>query len=252
MMSTRKCHSTQPAQRFSKMRSCRRYGYVLLETVIATGLLIVGLAVIGAQVQDSVTSVRRMDTKTRAMMLADIQLAELSLGLIELDSVDEVQEEEFGPRYPDFGWRLTIQDTGIAEIFHLTLEVLYQPREEFEDEFNFDTAEVAHTVYTLRLAPRPLDLGLAFGIPDEEFEELSQKLTEAGVAGLDAAAFDPAILAKLPFEDLIEVLPLLLDAFGIDVEQFASQLSPEIMESIRSSGLLDDEGTGEGADGGGP
>jgi len=39
-------------------RRRNRRGYVLLETVVATGLLIVGLAVIGAQVQDSQTFAR--------------------------------------------------------------------------------------------------------------------------------------------------------------------------------------------------
>ena len=72
----------------------RRQGWVLLETVLATGLLIVGLAVIGAQIQDSRSSVYRMKLDLQAMALAEMKLAELDLGLVELDSFDEVQEEE--------------------------------------------------------------------------------------------------------------------------------------------------------------
>ena len=112
----------------------RRQGWVLLETVLATGLLIVGLAVIGAQIQDSRSSVYRMKLDLQAMALAEMKLAELDLGLVELDSFDEVQEEEFGPRYPEFAWRLTTEETGLEGMFLMTLDVLFQPRAPEEDD----------------------------------------------------------------------------------------------------------------------
>src|SRR3972149_5419612 len=62
-----------------------RSGYVLLETVIATGLLIVGLAVIGAQIQDSDTAIRQMRLRLRAMTLARPPLAGLGLGVVEVE-----------------------------------------------------------------------------------------------------------------------------------------------------------------------
>ncbi len=80
-----------------------RRGYVLLETVVATGLLIVGLAVIGVQIQDAGSSIHKMERQTRAMLLAERHFAYMDLGLVELDSVDEIQEGDFGPREPDWG-----------------------------------------------------------------------------------------------------------------------------------------------------
>lgn len=223
-------------------------GYVLLETVIATGMLIIGLAVVGAQVQGAVTSVREMDLKTRAIMLADVQLAQMSMGLVEFATLDDTIEEEFGSRYPDWGWRMIIDETALDDLYQLTIEILYWPRESVDDDFDFDYAEVVHTVHTLRLAPRPLDLGQAFGMGEDEFTELADKLSQTGVEGLDAEAFDPTILAKLPFEDLIDVLPTLLDAFGIPLDQVTGQLPPEIRQMIEGSGLLD----GAGGDGQNP
>ena len=146
-----------------------RRGYVLLETVIATGLLIVGLAVLGAQIQDSESAIRQMRLRLRAMTLAEQQLAELDLGLVELDSVDEVQEGDFWPRYPDYGWRLITEPTAIEGLFRFSVEILYLLREGpyKEDDFDHEAAEVLFTTYALRPTPQALDLGGLFGADDD-------------------------------------------------------------------------------------
>ncbi len=232
-------------------RRLRRAGYVLLETVIATGVLILGLTVIGAQVQDAHRSIKRMELRTRAMMLAEVQLAEMGLGLIELDSVDEEQEEEFGRRWPDWGWRMILDETDVDTLYLLTLEVLFWPREDFEEKFDFDEAEVVHTLYTFRTAPQKLDLCEAFGIPEDEMEKLAERLAETGIEGLDPTAFDPTVLTKLEFEELIEILPTLLEAFRIDLGSLLVNLPPDVRDAIEGAGamdLLEDEldGGGEG------
>jgi len=226
----------------------KAHGYVLLETVIATGLLIVGMAVIGAQVQSADTSAFQMQLRLRAVMLAEVQLAEMDLGLIELDSVDEVQEEDFGPRYPDWAWRMTIEKTAIEELFLLRLDVLHHRRDGAfkEDDFDFDNARIIHTVYAQRATPRPLDLHTEFGLSEDQATELSEQLSAIG-EGFDLASFDPAILAKLPFDELVEVLPPLLEAFHIPVDTLASSLPPDVRRMLEESGLLGGE-DGEGGD----
>ena len=57
-------------QRFRSTAS-RRRGYVLLENTVATGLLIVGLAVIGSQVQSADLSVKKMERKLQAILLSE-------------------------------------------------------------------------------------------------------------------------------------------------------------------------------------
>jgi hypothetical protein len=227
---------------------------VLLETVIATGLLILGLAVIGAQVQDADTSIRKMQLRIRALMFAEATLAELDLGLVELDSIDEEQEEEYGPRYPDFGWRLTTEETAIEDMFLLKLEVLYLPREpeEYENyqegDFDFDEAQALLTTYALRATPRPLNLGEEFGLKEEEFLEISEKLSELGIQGLDAESFDPKFLAGADMEELLTALPLLADVFGIDLTNLVGVLPPELATVLEEGGLLGEEGEEEAGD----
>ena len=78
----------------------RRRGYMLLETVVAAGMLVVGLAVIGSQFHDSQMAIRKMERRVRAFTLAEQQLAFLDLGLIELESIDSTGAEG-APGDPD-------------------------------------------------------------------------------------------------------------------------------------------------------
>jgi len=224
-----------------------RGGWVLLETVIATGMLVVGLAVIGAQVQQADKTLKEMRLRLQAMMLAELQLAQLDLGLVELDSVDPIQEGDFGPRYPDFGWRLTIEETAREAVFLLKLEVLHLRRDgDYEpDSFEHDWSQSLHTVYAMRMAPQPLDLGVDLGLDDEELVELGEKLDLLGIDGLSVDALDPTILATLNFEDFLEVLPLIADAFGLDVSELLASLPPDLLEVIKDTGLLDEPASGE-------
>jgi hypothetical protein len=243
------------------MNTSRR-GYVLLETVIATGLLIVGLAVIGAEIQDSDTAIRQMRLRLRAMTLAEQHLAELDLGLIKLDSIDEVQDGDFGPRNPDFGWRLTTEPTAIEGLFRLTLDVMHHIREIAykKDDFEVEKAEKIFTAYAFRAAPQSLDLGADFGLKDDQLEQVSQKLSDAGVPGLTAQSFDPAILAKLDFDQMVQVLPVILNALGVGLGDLEAMIPPEVLAELKKSGLLDQlgdsgkqEGTGaQGAGGKAP
>jgi hypothetical protein len=218
-----------------------------METVIATGLLVVALAVIGAQVQDSRHAVRTMERRLRAMMLAEQQLAQLDLGLVELDSVDEIEEGDFGDRYPDFGWQLRTDETLIEGMYLLRLDIFHHLREgEYqEDDFDYDDAELIYTVYAMRATPRPVHFGQDFGLNEEELVDLSDKFSALGIEGLDVEAFDPAILARPNFEELIEALPVIMEALGMDLSDLAAALPPDLLRQIQESGLLDDEAAGE-------
>ena len=227
----------------SRRHASRLWGYILLETVVATGLLVAGLAVIGAKVQDAERSVWAMRRDTRALRLAERHFAELDLGLIELDSVDDEQEGDFGPRDPDFAWLLTIEDTAIKEMFLLRLDVLFHRRDDEyrEDEFDFDEAETIQTVYAMRVAPKPINFAVDFGLTEVELAVLNEKLVELGIPELDPEAFDLAVFGKLDFDELLESMPVLLEAFGMDITQLMGALPPGLLDQIRDSGLLDED-----------
>ena len=215
--------------------------------MIATGLLIVGLAVIGGQVQDAQTSVRKMERKLRAMMLAEQQLGELEMGLIEIDSVDEVEEEDFGPRYPDYAWRLTTEETSLEQMFLLKLDILFKLREEEyqEDDFDFDNGETLFTIYRMQAVPEPVNFAEDFGMTEDELLELSEKFSEIGIEGLDPEAFDLSFFQGVDFEELIESLPLIMDALGMDLSDFTSRLPPDLLRQLEESGLLGEEADSE-------
>lgn len=217
-----------------------RRGYVLLETVVATGLLIVGLGVIGAQLQDSNAAVRKMRIKTQAVLLADSQLAMLDLGLVELDSVDEVQEGDFGPRYPDWGWRLITEPTSINGMFRISVEVLYLIREDDyrEDTFDHDRAESMYRAIAFRQPPRPLDLVADFGLSDEEMGDFLDKVGGAGIPGFENGVFDPTFLANADIEELLKLLPALQE-LGISVGDLKSMIPPDLLRQLQESGFLE-------------
>jgi hypothetical protein len=220
-----------------------RGGYVLLETVIATGLLVVGIAVIGAQVQTSDYAIRRMERRVRAMYLAEQHLAEFDLGLIELDSLDEQQYGDFGPRFPDWGWWLTIQDTALEKTYLLTVDVYYHLREEpyREDDFDFVGADHVYTAYAMRTTPEPVNFAVDFGMHEEELIDLREKLGGLSIPGLDPEQFDPTILAKLDFEELVQTLPPFLEAMGMDPKQLLGVLPPDLIQQLEEAGILGGE-----------
>lgn len=237
-------------------RSTLRGGYVLLETVIATGLLIVGLAVIGAQIQSADTTIRVMNKTVRAMMLAEQQMAELDMGLIELDSLDEVEEGDFGPRHPDWAWLMTIEPTAVEQMYRLTLDVYFLLREDDyqEEDFEYDDAERVFTAYAFRAEPRPIDLSEDLGVNEEELEELVDDLTACGVPEINPPDFPVHLLPTLPLEDLLCVLTALGDHFGVDPSQFESLLPPGMLDQLIDMGVLsgddseEDDGGGENQD----
>jgi type II secretory pathway pseudopilin PulG len=223
-------------------------GYVLLETVVATGLLIVGLAVIGAQVQSADTSVRNMDRELRAMMLAEQQLAELDLGLIELESLDEVEEGDFGSRQPDWGWLMTTEPTVVESMFRVRIDIYYlQTDDDYqEDSFDYDEAERMFTAYAFRGAPRAIDFASDYGLSEEEFEELATKFADLGIP-IDPGNFKPGTdFLDRSFEELVTILPLLMDAMGLDVDQLAAALPKDVLDQLREAGVFGDEDDGSG------
>lgn len=221
-----------------------RRGYVLLETVIATGMLILGLAIIGGQIQDAQSSVRKMERRIRAIALAETQLGYLDLGLIEFESLNEIEEDDFGPRYPDWGWRLITEETGIEGMYALQLEILYLPREEeyAPDSYDHDNAEMIYTVRAMRPTVRPLNVALDFGLNEEETEEFEKKLADSGLP-FSIDNFPPNLFGQLSPEQLPIAAAFLLELMGDDVGAFLSQLPPDIralIEQLDIEGLLDE------------
>ncbi len=236
------------------LNASHRRGYVLLETVIATGLLIVGLAVIGAQIQDSDAALKKMERKVRAVMLAELKLAELDMGVIKLTSVDDVVEGDFGPRYPDYGWQLISKASGIEGVYALTLDIMhiYHVGDWKPDDFDYASAEVVFATHTLHEKPMPFDLERDFGLPEDQLEDVSKQLSELSIPGLDISSLNLRTLAGLKFEDFVRALPVLSEVFGFNIDQLTGILPPQLRSLLEESGMGGDgnsngNGNGDGS-----
>lgn len=221
--------------------SRRRRAYLLLETVLATGLLIVALAVIGGQMQKSHLAVKNMPRQFRANALAEQFLGEMDLGLVELDSLDDIEEGDFGPRFPDWGWRMVIERTAIDDLFLLEIDILYLRRDRTyrQDSFDYDEAKTMQTVYAARALPERVDFALDFGLDEDEVDELAERMAEAGLSEFDPSSFNMRdFFGNTPSEDLMQQLPLLMDKFGFELADVAGFVPPELLEELKKMGLF--------------
>jgi hypothetical protein len=83
----------------------RQPGFMLLEVLVAIGLLVLGMAVIGGQVQTAADLTRETDHLARLVFLAESRLAEIDSGLVvpneEIGDETGVEvEEDFGRLFP--------------------------------------------------------------------------------------------------------------------------------------------------------
>jgi uncharacterized membrane protein YgcG len=242
----------------------RQVGFILLEVVVAVGLLVLGMAVIGAQIQTSAVRARETDRQARVTFLAESKFAEIDTGLVIPDE-DEI-EEDFGRLFPAYAWRLRFEPTGEQAadsvnnfdnlgLAFIQLEILHDPRRDPDETFDFDGATVVGEYYTLRAAPRPLDLTLDFGMEDDVAEKLNEDL--AGLAGdLDVHNFNPALFKDLDKEEILKVLPVLMQAFGMRESDILNLVPADLrpqLEAIFDMQNTDEdlEESGDGDTGGG-
>ncbi len=218
-----------------------RRGYLLLETVVATGLLIVALAVIGGQVQKSDHAIKEMALQVRANTLAEQFLGEMDLGLVELDSLNNIERGDFGPRFPDWGWRMVTERTAIKNLFLLRIEILYLPRQDTyrQNTFEYDAAKTIETVYASRAKPERVDFALDFGLDEDAVNELSNRMADAGLPDFDPTSFNIRdYFGNTPSEDLMQQLPLLMDSLGFELKDVAAFVPPDLLEELKGMGLF--------------
>lgn len=243
------------AKQLSRPAGCTWPGFVLMEVLVALAILILGLTVIGSQVRTSWRASRLMERKYKAVLLAESMLATLDTGLpvpLELDNEVEGDWQEWdelfvdpgeesrhlplGDLFPEYAWRLTVEPSGVEELTFVALEILFDPsRRNTEEEYDFDEAEVLQTLYLLRATPSRLDLTRDFGMDVEQAEELAEELAGVGEFGLDPYDLDPGLFRDLEFEELIEVLPPLLQALGLDLDSILPMLPEELRAAMQAA-----------------
>lgn len=225
---------------------------MLLEMVIAVGLLVLGMALIGAQISTSTDTARETELMSRVVFLAESKIAELDTGLI---IPEEEIEEDFGRLFPEFGWRMRIVPAAESELNLITLEILYDFARDPNEEFDFTDAVVMQTYHTLRATPTPLDMTRDFGLEEEQADNINDQLGDLTGGAVDVRDFDPSIFQNLTPKELEQLAGMLINQMGADASALMQLLPPQARGMLQPfleelQGSLDD-GSGESGDDGG-
>jgi len=230
---------------------------MLLEMVIAVGLLVLGMALIGAQISTSMERARRTDELARVVFLAESKIAQLDTGLV---IPEEEVEQDFGRLFPQYAWRMRIVPAAESDLNLVSLEILHDASRDIEETFDFEDAEVVETYYTLRATPRPLDLTQDFGLEEAQAEDLNNQLADLTGGAVDVREFSPSVFQNLSMEDMLALMPALMNAFGVDqsaimqmipaeVRPQVEELLSQLAESGADTGDTGDTGADQAGDG---
>jgi len=244
--------------------------FMLLEIVVSVALLVLGMAVIGAQLQSAADTTYATDHLARLVFLAETRMAELDSGLvipneqIGKDTTDVEIEQDFGRLYPQYAARVTLSPTATADLLAVRLDMFYDPTRMIREhgaslpDFEYDDDKIEQTYYTLRAVPKPLNLKTDFGLDDDIAQRINDQVANSatGLDGVDVENFSPALFKDLTPEQLVELLSILQQAFGAD-QSALLQLVPESMRGQLQAlmrgldtGGTGDEGTGDQTGGG--
>ncbi len=258
-------------RRSPEFNAAKLPAFLLLEVVVAVGLLVMGMAVIGAQLQSATDQTYQTNHMARVVFLAESKLAEMDTGLLELELE---QEDEFGGLFPFYGWRLLAlplpEDPNPTAPRHpldtpmvaVTLQILYDPDRDLEvdEDFDFEEAVVIKTYHTLRTLPRALDLTTDFGLDEERAAEINDQLSVVGGGSVNVNELNPAMFRDMSMEELLEVLPVLMPALGVGEDSILNMVPAEIrplLEAIfaeqrnEADGNSGDGDSGDGTSGDG-
>lgn len=185
-------------------RSTLRRGGLLLEVLLSLIICAVVLGTLGSEMISGLQLVQAGDQRTRAGELADRMLAllELDQNLVQRVFVDQEQQGDFGEQYPEYFWRLELEPTEVLGLGQLKLDILYNP-----EGGGADNARVVQSYAMLKAEPGRINLEEDFGIDLTQLGPVGDLLP---TLGLDPTNFNPQVLASLPPEQLMALLPQLL------------------------------------------
>ncbi|MFH1418856.1 MAG: hypothetical protein ABII12_11305 [Planctomycetota bacterium] len=228
----------------------RRCGAALLEVVVALSILLVAMSVVGLVFRNGQHYAELTDQMTRAMMLTERLLAEIDTGILELEEREQVGWfGDEGP--PNMAWRVAFTPhEDMDDLLDIDIEIhLGDPEGEDEEH------QLILFTRVQRPKPRGIDFEKDFGLDQDQIDQLTD-LIPGGAAVLDPTDFDPRLLASLDLDELVDLLPTLIQAFGTSLG--GGQLDG-ILQAVQSGdlGAIQDlgqqaiQGAGDGAGQGG-
>lgn len=213
----------------------------MLEVVVALGLLIAGLALVGLQVNQGVQAGRECDSRVRAMMLVDTKYAELVAGVLKPERDDDILVGDFGVIYPGFGWMMEFEETETENLLAVTLTIGFDEERRAQQvanpdlEQDLDEKDIAKDGSVLavayRLWPKPADINMArdYGV---DLNELTQGGTDGGSTdgeGEGGSGTGNPILDKI-MTLLVEHPEIVKSDGSIDIRALSALPADEFME----------------------
>ena len=238
---------TRPANRHARPAA------VLLEVVLALALLMIAMGVIGFTFRNGQYFIERSERLTRAMLMTEKLIVEMDSGLLAMD-----EREVTG----------TFETDGISETMPgLSFEILSEPSPSIVGLLNIeiniflgspedeDSRQLVLQTHVVRPLPQGLDFERDFGLDQEQIEQLTEAIP-GGAALFDPNNFDPRSLASLPIDQLVEILPSLLQAFGGQlgqgqIDQFLNAVESGDLSGLQNGGNIPGLNGGGGNNNGG-
>lgn len=196
----------QHQSRFSARRAA-----ALLEVVVSVSILLLAMAVVGGVFRNGQLNIERAEQMTRGQVLTERLLVEMDTGL--LDMKEREQTGSFGEESIEgMSWRVELTPhEKIDKLLNVDVSIYLGDPSGAEE-----ARKLVMTTRVLRPEPRGLDLEEDAGLDEEQIAQITE-LIPGGEAMFDPLDFDPRILAQLPLDQLADLLPSLIQAFGINL-----------------------------------
>jgi len=139
-----------------------RPGAILLETVLSVALFVTGVSLVGASVQASLRSSRRIADSGQAVAFAQSMLARIRAGEFKAEND---AEGDFGPHFPRFHYRLEIDDAvDLPNVRYVTVTVGWgEPGATIDDDETSNQVSLTGWVYGLVPPAEEEDTGVEPG-----------------------------------------------------------------------------------------
>ncbi len=245
--------------------AAHRRGAALLEVVVALSILLVAMAVVGGAFRNGAYTIDRAERMSRARIMTERLLVEMDTGILEME--EREQSGWFGDEAMEgMSWAVEINPhERIERLTEVDVHIyLGDPDGDADERLRLLSTRV------LRVEPKGLDLEEDFGLDEEQIDQLTEAIP-GGAAIFDPTDFDPRMLAQLDLESLAELLPTLIQAFGVNiaggdlagmmqaletgdmetVRGAAEEAAGSIGESLGEQGGLPAAGAGQGGGAGG-
>lgn len=194
-------------------RRVARRGAMLLEVVISLGILMVAMSVIGLAFNNGRQRVEFAERMIRAMLMTEKLVAEMDTDLLDLE--DQEQSGWFGGEsIPGMSWRVEINPSDrIQGLLEVDISIYMG-----DPDGSADERQLLLFTRVERIEPRGIDFEKDFGLDEDQIAQLTD-IIPGGAQVFDPTNFDPRSLAQLDLDTLVDLLPTLLQAFGINLAQ---------------------------------